>query len=166
MCVPCVPFCRYTLYIAQLRMRLSVFVFEFACSIVYLVLCCVFNFVFGFVLCVQFCILLFMQLLGVQLCVFVCAHTCVYSNSMHPLQMGLMGPARLPDLLINTSLPLPDCSSHIFTFFNHKHIPQIRPGKYGRDHPLVNSSLFNFPSFSSPPGSSFISKPTHHQDLF
>ena len=122
--------------------------------------------------------------LCVCVCVFGCAFGCVQMCAL--VQMGLMGPARLPDLLINTSLPpclsapptfslsstdvpstivfvfvctqtrvclfvcsivclclclcvqlyvcvcvfpLPLCLllPH-FTFFNHKHILQIRPG--------------------------------------
>ena len=38
---------------------------------------------------------------------FLFVSLCLWTNNFHvyPLQMGLMGPARLPDLLINTSLP-------------------------------------------------------------
>ena len=143
------------------RLRLSIFVFVFVCLVVRKHVC---RLCLCVCVCTYVCVPFAPFADGPDGCVQMCAL----------VQMGLMGPARLPDLLINTSLPpcllLPHfhflqlmCPARLclcvhkhvfvfvclcvqlcvcvcvfplplclllphFTFFNHKHILQIRPG--------------------------------------
>ena len=98
LCLFCIQLCFYVCTLLQIglmgpaRLRLSIFVFVFVCLVVRKHVC---RLCLCVCVCTYVCVPFAPFADGPDGCVQMCAL----------VQMGLMGPARLPDLLINTSLP-------------------------------------------------------------